>query len=256
MKKLVLVLFYIVVATHGLYSQQSSNELTKYGNLEGAQVEVDLFGNALFGGGSSSSIISILGGFQIGADFIFTLPQSKIYGFGIAPRFAYVPVAQNRFTGFDIENFELPKFFAVSHFEYGVSLFLHVSYYFSVGAGIYYNKVMPLFLDLDNDFIKTANNYNYQDHFSVRVQANFSKYLGESQRFAFLYGFALDLNILQFTDSVISFDARIDLGLKYRFYIGGDNAPVIRTQKVQVVDEINPNIGEIWNPPVDNYEAL
>lgn len=153
MKKILLATFCMILATHCLYSEQAIENSTKYANLEGSQVELDLFGNIFFGSGySTQETLLILGGFQIGSDFIFTLPYTKIYGVSVSPQFVYAPVLINNFsTAGRLESY---AFSTMAHFEYGVSFFVHLSYYFSVGLGLYYNQVVQSFLDIDSNSIK------------------------------------------------------------------------------------------------------
>ncbi len=242
MKKILSIVLCIVLTTHCLYSEQSADNLTSSTNLGSSQVELDVFANMFFGGGYSKDVYSIFGGFKIGADFIFTLPYTKIYGIGIAPEFVYVPVFQN--------SWQSSVFSAMSHLEFGASLFIHVSDFFSVGVGFYYNKVMPFF-DIDNEKVKSVNSYNYQDHFSVKMQAKFSHFIGESKRLALIYGLAVDLNICEFTSRAFSFDTRLDFGVKYRFYLGAYNQ---QTSAVKVnEDKTATNTSTIWSPYVQNY---
>lgn len=259
MKKLLLItLLIILISMQVLYPQNRATEnVKKYGNLQGTQVELDLFGNIFFGGGSGGSVISVLAGAQAGFDLIFTLPNSSIYGISISPKFSYTPIVmQNVFTSIDTLDFKLPQFSIISHLEYGASLGIHLSYFFSIGVGVYYNQIIDYFLDLDNVALASTNRYNSQDYFSVRVDANFNHFIGSTRRFAFTYGFTVNLNIFEFEETSLSFDGRISLGMKYRFYIGGKDAPRIRIQKDDVVPELEVNRSGIWIPPIDPYEQI
>ncbi len=256
-KRSLIIIFSLLLMTQILYSRQdrTTEGVKKYGQLEGTQVELDLFINLFAGLGSGGSVVSILGGGQFGLDLIFTLPKSSIYAISISPRISYVSMLQNTFTDIDTTEFEFPGFSILSKVEYGASLGVHITYFLSIGIGLYYNTVLDFPISISNDIFKTTNSYNAKDHFTVKIDANFNNFIGESKRFAFVFGLGFDISIFEFAESAVFFDGRVNAGIKYRFYLGGANAPRIKMQKNTKVKQADPNIDDkIWEPPIDAYE--
>ncbi len=279
MKKKYIFIFIcsLFLATSTLYSQRVTSGVKKYGELEGTQVELDLFLNLLVGGGSGQDVISIIAGGEAGFDLIFTLPQTKIYGISISPSFSYVPNVRNSFKELDLSGtttteegtesgtsssgeddsetatIDIPTFSVMTKMEMGASIGIHISYFASVYIGLYYTMVGDFPIELNiADLVTTGNDYNAQNHFNIKVGANFNHFLGEERRFAFTYGFGFNFGINEFGPGTLTFDGRVTGGIKYRFYLGGKNSPKMRMQKTDI-EQVNINNSSIWVPPINSY---